>query len=478
MADLIIGDDYPVNPVEAFVFGCSVLLHDSALAVAAYEGGLEAIKASPEWRRSVETLLRQERLPITDSAINSPPQRIERPALFTVLRSLHAAQAATMLEREWKDPDGQTITLLDDSEMRSFYGHTIGRIAHSHHWGIDKVAREFQTSLSVYPKFPPQWSLNELKVAAMLRCADAAHIDRRRATTIEFALTQPQGISEKHWRFQHKLGIPTIRNKRLLYTSSRDFGRKEAEAWWLCFDTCGMISREIITSNAILKEAGVAEFDTQGVEGVERARLFARYVKPDGWVPVDAEVRVSDPVHLARTLGGPNLYGTGYAAPVRELLQNGLDSTLLREGVEHNRGNRTYKRRVRLSVIAESDMIILRVEDNGVGMSERVLTGGLIDFGSSLWQMQAVESGAMSPFGATSGKFGIGFFSVFLLGERVRVESRPFASGLSDALTLEFSGLSKRPIVVPGAALDFPIDFSTRIDVYIKWTAENKWYPS
>jgi hypothetical protein len=47
MADLIAGDDYPINPLEAFVFGCSVLFHDSALAVVAYEGGLDSLSVHP-----------------------------------------------------------------------------------------------------------------------------------------------------------------------------------------------------------------------------------------------------------------------------------------------------------------------------------------------------------------------------------------------------------------------------------------------
>ncbi|MCX6924317.1 MAG: hypothetical protein NT154_14050 [Verrucomicrobia bacterium] len=34
-ASLIAGDNYPLNPAEAFVFGAAVLLHDSAMSLAA-----------------------------------------------------------------------------------------------------------------------------------------------------------------------------------------------------------------------------------------------------------------------------------------------------------------------------------------------------------------------------------------------------------------------------------------------------------
>jgi hypothetical protein len=39
-ASLIAGDGYPLNPAEAFVFGGSVLLHDAAMTLGAYPGGL------------------------------------------------------------------------------------------------------------------------------------------------------------------------------------------------------------------------------------------------------------------------------------------------------------------------------------------------------------------------------------------------------------------------------------------------------
>src|ERR1700733_1943050 len=38
-ADLIAGDGYPLNELEAFVLGGSILLHDAAHCFEAYEGG-------------------------------------------------------------------------------------------------------------------------------------------------------------------------------------------------------------------------------------------------------------------------------------------------------------------------------------------------------------------------------------------------------------------------------------------------------
>lgn len=98
-----------------------------------------------------------------------------------------------------------------------------------------------------------------------------------------------------------------------------------------------------------------------------------------------------------------------------------------------------------------------------------VLTKGLLDFGKSFWKSQAVEVGvgASDEVEATAGKFGIGFFAVFLLGSDVQVESRFYDRGLSDVLTLDFTGLSHRPIAVRGAQPGFSSDMSTRVTVSI-----------
>jgi hypothetical protein len=39
MAGLILGDPSTLSPLEAFIFGAGVLLHDTALAIGAYKGG-------------------------------------------------------------------------------------------------------------------------------------------------------------------------------------------------------------------------------------------------------------------------------------------------------------------------------------------------------------------------------------------------------------------------------------------------------
>lgn len=52
-ASQLTGQHYQINPLEAFVFGGAVLLHDAGHAIAAYEGGLPELKRTVEYRDAV-----------------------------------------------------------------------------------------------------------------------------------------------------------------------------------------------------------------------------------------------------------------------------------------------------------------------------------------------------------------------------------------------------------------------------------------
>ena len=42
IAEIIAGDEFPLNPLESYVFGCAVFLHDAGLCFEAFSGGREA----------------------------------------------------------------------------------------------------------------------------------------------------------------------------------------------------------------------------------------------------------------------------------------------------------------------------------------------------------------------------------------------------------------------------------------------------
>ena len=186
-----------------------------------------------------------------------------------------------------------------------------------------------------------------------------------------------------------------------------------------------------------------------------------------------AELKVSDVAHLAQTLGGHGLYSYGFA-PLRELIQNAADAIDARRAID--REFDPDDGRITVRVLEDSPevpdgSIILEVEDNGLGMSEGVLTGPLIDFEKSFWKSSLARSeypGLQGRMHEPRGKFGIGFFSVFMWANDVSIASRPYAEGRSETKVLQFrAGLGQRPILRDASESEILGSLSTRVQLTV-----------
>jgi hypothetical protein len=467
-ASLIAGADYPLNPAEAFVFGAAVLLHDSAMSLAAYPGGLDEVRRTPEWRDAVASrLLTATGEPVDPAQLSAPPDEIAKAALADVLRETHALRASELPFVEWPTADGTREFLIQDSELRNAYGSIIGEIAASHWWPVSDL-RNLQPRVNAGPKVPATWFVNPLKIACLLRAADVAHIDHRRAPRFLRALLRPNASSDVHWAFQTKLGKPSLDKNFLVYTGS-PFKVAEAEGWWLGFDMLAAIDDELRAVHGVLDGYGVPPFVATAVKGAKSPQAVAELILTKGWKPVNTEPRVSDVPSLVELVGGQRLYGADLSAPVRELIQNGADAIRARRtmcNLPPNSGKLT----VCLRRTDNTDW--LDFEDTGIGMSSRVLTGPLLDFGRSFWRSALLRQefpGLLSKGLKTTGRFGIGFFSVFMLGERVIVTSRRYDAAVSETNTLEFQkGLRVRPILRKPSAAETLSEPGTRVSVALR----------
>ena len=137
-----------VNPAEAFVLGGSILLHDAAMSLAAYPGGMAEVRSTVAWKDSIARLnLASEENRAEEFDVENPPPEIVQQLVPDVLRRLHAERAEELAEQAWRTADGTQVYLVEDSELRRFYGPTIGQIAHSHWWSVQKLEQEFSEDL-------------------------------------------------------------------------------------------------------------------------------------------------------------------------------------------------------------------------------------------------------------------------------------------------------------------------------------------
>ena len=350
---------------------------------------------------------------------------------------------------------------------------SIGEIAASHHWPSHRVAEVFHDRRVSAAAFlqPADWEVDALKLAFLLRTADAAHIDGLRAPWFLFALRRPEGISEDHWRFQAKLGQPKRTPAgELRITSGSQFSHAERKAWWLAYDTACMIDRELRDAHALMRDEGRPCFAATCVLGVESPEAFARHVRVRDWEPVNVAPKIADVPKVIAALGGSKLYGDKPWIALRELLQNALDAVRALRALGYL-GETEGEVEVRADP-ADGDDWWLHVTDTGIGMSRHVLTNVLLDFGNSLWRSDALRDElpglAKSGFDAV-GQFGIGFYSVFMLGSQVRVTTRRFERSERDdadqwLLTFE-DGLQGRPMLARAAGKDRLQRHGTQVSV-------------
>lgn len=467
VADLIIGPDFEVSPAEAFVLGMAFLLHDAATSTAAFANGVDELRSTVEWKDFIAQRNWTE-------VVVSPGSSEYQYALFEVLRLLHPRQAEKLLSIQWKFPNGSAAFLLDDVQLRNHYGHVIGRIAHSHWWDVGAVEDEWAASnpvslhSSLVVRTPSEWRVDLFKVALVLRCTDAAHIDGRRAPDMVAAILKPGGTSAFHWLFQNRLGLPDLNLSNELYWSAgQPFSPQDAEPWWLCYDTARMVDREIRSSQRLLANNGRQSFKARGVAGAQYIAEFASSVTVEGWHPIDVNFKATKVGEIIEKFGGARLYGKEPWRALKELLQNAADAIRARRLKRGVTGGE-----ICVSLSESSGEWWLEVRDNGLGMSSYVLTDVLLDFGRSLWTDASVRRqhpGLMAAGFKPVGQFGIGFLSVFMLGDEVEVTSWKDGDSEENQSTLRIpQRTSARPVLVKTPIEQRLSEFGTRIRVRLR----------
>jgi len=469
LADLICGPAYRVTPTDAFVLGGAFLIHDLGMGLAAYPGGINELKQQSIWRDTLTARMREKlgREPKPEELTN-PPSEFVLAAKAETLRYLHAARAENLALSSWQDAaGGQTYHLIDNPDIRAIYGKLIGRIAHSHWWPVSKLKQEFRELLGAPSFAPNDWTVDPLKMAAILRVADISHLDDRRAAGFARAVRSPASSSRPHWIFQEHLQKPQLRDGRLVFTSSRPFPLEESGAWWLCFETLQDVDRELQRTDALLADESRERFAARGVAGIEDPARLTERVPTDGWLPVSALVRVSNVARLVRTLGGEALYGPDQTVPLRELIQNAADAVRARRILD----DQPAWGRIAVRMGTDTEGSWIEVEDDGVGMSGEVLCGALLDFGSAYWgspRMIRDFPGLLSKGFTSIGTYGIGFFSVFMWGDHVRVTTRRFEDARKDTKVLEFDGgPESRAVLRPATTTEFLRDGGSRVRVWL-----------
>lgn len=458
VADAIIGENYPINPLEGYVLGIAFLIHDAALSYDAV-GGKEKLRNTIEWKDAY-----------ADGPGDKSEEEFKKECDFIAIRALHAENAKKLLSESFKDENGITINIHGNDPYLNHYGNLIGKIAASHHWDIDDVESKFKNQVNPMSGMPRNWKINRQKLACILRCADAGHIDDGRAPDSIFKSLDVNGVSRNHWESQNHLAqVCEDENDKtkLCITSSYPFKKEEFAAWNVAYDAVRIFDEELKKSNNLLIANHIKEFPHNGVSGASSKEDLAKYIETDDWQPCNFGVHTSNIKYLIETLGGSKLYGEENMLLVvlRELIQNARDAIHARQKMDDS----FHDGKITIRLLEDGKNRFFEVEDNGIGMSMDCIKHNLLDFGGSYWKssLSKYENPGLRSKGFKSiGKFGIGFYSVFMVAMSVEVRTKRYNKAVDDTKKIEFpSGLTLSPIISEDNTLNASVSTIVRFEL-------------
>ncbi|WP_392469201.1 ATP-binding protein [Sphingobacterium cellulitidis] len=446
-ADLILGNKIGLNPLEGYILHMCFLIHDAGMCF--------SILNNKKYLQN---------LPIYNDfiAINGNLKNVEEEALFYCVRKLHG-EFAELIPLS-KLPSGKMV--IEDEQLRDEFGELIGKISKSHSMDISYIDNElFSYTSPSWVHFP----VNSKKLAYILRVSDAAHIDRLRTPLTQKEIKEKIfGESQNHWIFQNKIGFPRVENNLIMYNSTKSFGENEKKAWWLCFEALSVLNDELKKAAMFFSERGEDGFLVKGVKAIDNTLLLGQqYIRTNGWDSIDTKIKVSQPNLLAINVGGKRLYNYTYLA-LRELIQNSIDAINLRKFKQ-----KYFEGKIIIELRNDDGDWFLYVRDNGIGMSKNILTNQLLDFGKSYWKSydfydEYVGLAQKNSF-ESIGQFGIGFYSVFMLGHKVIVSTSKFGDNPNVKNVLKFTkGLIDTPILISEKNQNVETDFGTSVCVKLQ----------
>ena len=264
--------------------------------------------------------------------------------------------------------------------------------------------------------------LNMQYCAAVLRLADILDFDAERTPAILF---RSLGIEDKklpgfkislqEWNKQMAVKSIDFKDNEIEVQADSNSPAIGESIKRMCQD----IEREIRDTTSFLNNAPK--------EIAEKYKLqVPLIVKPNikrkGYADINYSIHL-DEKSIMTLLMGENLYERSQVA-LRELIQNSIDACILRTKIDVSA--QTPEIKVVLSKDT-SDRVWLKVQDNGIGMDDKVLSNYFFNIGKSYYRSSDFQAykkkQSIKEFSPIS-KFGIGVLSIFMIADSLMVTTQ------------------------------------------------------
>lgn len=367
-------------------------------------------------------------------------------------------------------------------------GDLVGLVARSHGMGDLRVCGEYLRAMPAYGKGVRQAGCAAFYPMALLRVGDYLQMERPRAPSVLLTLKSPPSlVSVQEWRNHIAVtGLEDSAEDDLCLDVTVSLDLPHATFLNLQKLLRG-IQAEMDHSTAVLSEV-YGRLTGQKLDKLvlKHRRITSNLLTPSfqkalPYVPEATGYSV-DPQLLGQLV--EPLYGSFPCVGVRELIQNSVDA--VREREEWCRAHGRSADQLGLHPLPdEAEVLVefvhhpqnnswtLEVTDRGMGMTASTLQHYFLRAGASFrrsaeWGKEFTDSEGKSKV-LRSGRFGIGVFAIFLLGDTFTLETRHVGAGEGEKGYRLQAGRDSKQIVIERAPSKLPT--GTRIVVNLSESA-------
>jgi molecular chaperone HtpG len=317
----------------------------------------------------------------------------------------------------------------------------------------------------------------QLYLMGVLRISDYFQLEAKRATPLLLHLREPQSpASVEEWEKHQAISSISWDHRDPRAVSIQVSPNHNLRTHLQLGDLVADLQSELDLTSAVLSETyGASKLPTLQLD-LQRVRTNLHAADLHRRLPfVPRRARMRSAEDLFR-LVVDDLYGNEPAVAGRELLQNAIDAVRERERWETQRGERLSRDDFRdqaADVVVETrelddNLGLLRISDRGIGMSVSTVIDGFLAAGATFSPSASEDQETGIPLKwMKAGRFGIGVFAAFLLGDLIQVTTRhpgeekglTFIAGMGDDL-VQLDWLEDAPlgteIVVPFLSENLP----------------------
>jgi len=370
---------------------------------------------------------------------------MEAAMLTDYLRTTHAKRSATYIIERFSADQRLEISGINLADVlakicESHYSHT-NELVPANGYNYDEQIGLYKINLSF--------------IAIILRLADILDFDADRTPevllrTIHFS----SSISLQEWRKHRGIRGWEINTNLIRFSANYSHPAYQAAA----FKFMDWVDKELSECQNLCRSfpAQFQHYKLPLPPIVDRSRI-----KPlnDSYICHDLEISLSRD-EIVKLLMTDRLYNKPYVC-IRELLQNSLDALRYRKSLFAYSDMEWSKGRVDfLHTVDKNGYEIIQCKDNGSGMDRDIVTRFFTKAGRSFYRSPEFERERANfkkkniDYDPCS-QFGIGFMSCFMLGDRIKVETRRdygLGKASGEPLVIEINGLGGLIVIKKGPA--------------------------